>query len=181
MFKFFLKLLGGTRTRIRILGSGSIKKNHRNANATDSGSGRGPDPRIIPNWMRMHLDPDSWIRIQEFLCGPQIRIGSVRPPPPDLIGLELLLYVKVTRHLRHLWEPGNAMPWSRTIPSRSGDPKLTDTMFYHYHLTVNPPELTRNGRLFVSARSVSLGLFLRMTRCRVGIFNADKPEFPDVC
>ncbi len=46
-------------------------------NATDSGSGRGPDPRIIPNLMRMHVDPDSWIRIQEFLCGPQIRIGSV--------------------------------------------------------------------------------------------------------
>jgi hypothetical protein len=41
---------------------------------------------------------------------------------------------------------------------------------YHYHLMVNPPELTRNGRLFVSARSVSLGFSLRMTRCRVGIF-----------
>ncbi len=46
-------------------------------NATDPGSGRGPDPRIIPNLMRMHVDPDSWIWIQEFLCGPQIRIESV--------------------------------------------------------------------------------------------------------
>ncbi len=46
MFKFFLKLLGVTRTRIRILGSGSVK-NAENAN--DSGSGRSPDPQIIPN------------------------------------------------------------------------------------------------------------------------------------
>ena len=32
------------------------------------------------------------------------------------------------------------------------------------------PELTQNGRLLISARSVSLGLFLRMTRCRVWDF-----------
>ncbi len=58
MFKIFQKLLGVTRTRIRILGSGSVKKNSsKPKNANDSGSGRGPDPRIIPNWMRMHLDP----------------------------------------------------------------------------------------------------------------------------
>ncbi len=123
MFKIFLKLLGVTRTRFRILGSGSVKKFIKTENANDSGSGRGPDLGIIPNWMRMHLDLDSWIRIQEFLCGPQIRIGcTIRygSPPPDLIGLEPLLYVRVARHLGHPWEAGNAMPCSRTMPSRSG-------------------------------------------------------------
>ena len=59
MFKIFLKLLCVTRTRIRILGSGSVKKFIKTENANDSGSGRGPDPRIIPNYMRMHPDPDS--------------------------------------------------------------------------------------------------------------------------
>jgi hypothetical protein len=49
MFKIFLKLLGETRTRIRILGSGSIKKLIEMQNATDSGSRRGPDPQIILN------------------------------------------------------------------------------------------------------------------------------------
>ena len=44
MFKFFLKLLGVTRTRIRILGSGSVKKFIKTENANDSGSGRGLDP-----------------------------------------------------------------------------------------------------------------------------------------
>ena len=63
-------------------GSGSsdpdpLKKLIEMQNATDSGSGRGLDPRIIPKLMRMHMNPDSWIRIQEFLCGPQISIGSV--------------------------------------------------------------------------------------------------------
>ncbi len=59
MLKFFLKLLGETRTRIQILGSGSIKKLIEMQNATDSGSERGPDPQIIPNLMRLHVDPDS--------------------------------------------------------------------------------------------------------------------------
>ena len=38
---FFLKLLGVTRTRLRILGSGSVKKFIKTENANDSGSGRG--------------------------------------------------------------------------------------------------------------------------------------------
>ena len=49
-------------------------------------------------------------------------------------------------------------------------PNLRNTMFYHYHLTVKSPELTWIGGLLISARSVSLGLFLRMTRCRVWDF-----------
>jgi hypothetical protein len=47
------------------------------------------------------LNPDSGI----FMRTPDShRIRTVRygPPPPDLIGLELLMYVKVTRHLDHL-------------------------------------------------------------------------------
>ncbi len=47
--KIFLKLLFVTRTRIRILESGSTKKFIKTENANDSGSGRGPDPRIVPN------------------------------------------------------------------------------------------------------------------------------------
>ena len=46
--KFFLKLLCVTRTRFRILGSGSVKKSIKTEKAYDSGSGRGPDPRIVP-------------------------------------------------------------------------------------------------------------------------------------
>ncbi len=90
MFKFFLKLLGETQTRIRILGSGSIKKLIEMQNATDSGSGRGPDLRIIPNLMRIHVDPDSriFMRTPDLHQNRTIRYG---PPPPDLIGLELLL------------------------------------------------------------------------------------------
>ncbi len=112
------------RTRIRILGSGSVKKfiktekckwfrirmwsgsaNHTKLNANASGFGfLNPDSG---NFMRT---PDShWVRT--------VRYG---PPPPDLIGLEPLLYVRVTRHLDHPWGAGNAMPCSRTMPSRSG-------------------------------------------------------------
>jgi hypothetical protein len=53
------------------------KKVIKMQNANNSGSGRGPDPRIIPIAMRMHTDSDSRVRIQEFLCGSQIRNGSV--------------------------------------------------------------------------------------------------------
>jgi hypothetical protein len=49
MIKIFLKLLGVTRTRIRILGSGSIRNSSKMQNANDSRSGRGQDHRIIPN------------------------------------------------------------------------------------------------------------------------------------
>ncbi len=40
-------------------------------------SGCGPDPQIESKVMRIGPDSDSQIRIQEFLCWPQIRIGSV--------------------------------------------------------------------------------------------------------
>ncbi len=113
-----------TWTRIWILGSGSVKKfiktekckwfrirtwsgsaNHTKLNANASGSG--------------FLNPDSGI----FMRTPDLhRVRTVRygPPPPDLIGLELLMYVRVTRHLDDLWETGNATPLSRTMSSRSG-------------------------------------------------------------
>jgi hypothetical protein len=58
-------------------------------------------------------------------------------------------------------------------------PKPAKYHVYHYHLTVNPPELTRNGGLLISARSVSLGFSLRISRCRGWNFHADKPEFLD--
>ncbi len=126
------------------LRSGSVKKNSsKQKNANDSGSGRGPDPGIVPNRMRMHLDPDSWIRIQKFFMQTSdshwVRTVRYEPPPPDLIGLEPLLYVRVTRHLDHLWGTGFAMPCSRTMPSRSGKSQTRKHYVYHYHLTVNFP------------------------------------------
>jgi hypothetical protein len=163
MFKFFLKLLGETRTRIRILGSGSIKKLIKPQSADDSGSGRGPDRQIIPKECKC-----MWLR--------WIRYG---PPPPDPIGLELFL-CRVTRHLGHLSGPGNAMPWVWTIPSRSGKPQTHDAIFYHYHIMVISPELTRYGRASIPTRPVSLGLFLRMPRCRVGILMLISLSFSDV-
>jgi hypothetical protein len=48
-------------------------------NADKNRSGRDPDPRIKLNATQLGMDPDSWIRLCEFLCGPQIRIGSVCP------------------------------------------------------------------------------------------------------
>ncbi len=41
-----------------------------------SGSGGGPDLRMGPKVIQMSPDLDSRVRIQEFLFGPQIRIGS---------------------------------------------------------------------------------------------------------
>ncbi len=167
MFKIFLKLLGVTQTQIRILGSGSVKKFIKTENANDSVSRRGPDPRITPNWIRMHLDPDSWIRIQEFLCGPQIRIGSVPhgtgSPPPDLIGLEPLLYVGVTRHLDHPWEAGNAMPCSPTMPSRSGKSQTRKIPCLPLPSYGKPsPEPTRHERDIYFSPA-----------CRFGVFSQD--------
>ncbi len=142
-------------------------------------------------WIRIlesgFLNPDSWIRILEsrfrnFYADPRFASDPyrmVRTPPSDLIGLELLMYVRVTRHLDHLWGTGNAMPCSWTMPSRSGKSQTRKHHVYHYHLTVNSPEPTRHGRASIPVRLAGLGFFLRMTRCRVWDFNADKPEFLD--
>ncbi len=165
MFKIFLKLLDVTRTRIRILGSGSVKKFIKTENANDFGFGRGPEPRIVPNQMRnasgsRFLNADSGI----FMRTPDShRVRTVRygPPPLDLIGLEPLFYVRVTRHLDHLWGAGYAMACSRTMPSRSGKSQTCKILYhvYHYHLTVNPPEPTRHGRASIPVWLVGLGFF----------------------
>ncbi len=84
-----------------------------------------------------------------------------------------------TRHLDHPWEAGNAMPCSRTMPSRSGKSQTCKYHVYHYHLTVNSPEPTRHERASISVRLAGLGFPLRMTRCRVWDFHADMPEFLD--
>jgi hypothetical protein len=63
--------------------------NHTKLNANASGSG--------------FLNPDSGI----FMLTPDShRIRTIRygPPPPDLIGLELLMYARVTRHLEIICE-----------------------------------------------------------------------------
>jgi hypothetical protein len=70
-----------------------------------------PDPDVVRIRESYQTECECiWIRILEsgfrnFMRTPDShRIRTVRygPPPPDLIGLELLLYVRVTRHLRHL-------------------------------------------------------------------------------
>ncbi len=78
MFQIFLKLLGVTRTRIRILGSGSVKKIHQNRKMQMI-----PDPDVVRIRESYQIECECiWIRILEsrfrnFLCGPQICIGSV--------------------------------------------------------------------------------------------------------
>ncbi len=64
-----------------------IRESYPKLNVNASGSG--------------FLNPDSGIfmRTQDSHRIRNIRYG---PPPPDLIGLEPLLYVRVTRHLDHL-------------------------------------------------------------------------------
>ena len=79
MFKIFLKLLCVTRTRIRILGSGSVKKIHQNRKMQMI-----PDPDVVRIRESYQTKGECLrIRILEsgfgiFLCGPQIRIGPVR-------------------------------------------------------------------------------------------------------
>ena len=79
MFKFFLKLLCVTRTRIRILESGSVRKIHQNRKKQMI-----PDPDEVRIRESYQTKGECLrIRILEsgfrtFLCGPQIRIGSVR-------------------------------------------------------------------------------------------------------
>ncbi len=71
-----------------------------------------PDPDHV--WIRESYQIECeciWMRILEsgfrnFYADPRFALDpyhTVRygPPPPDLIGLELLLYVRVTRHLVH--------------------------------------------------------------------------------
>ena len=78
MFKFFLKLLCVTRTRIRILGSGSVKISSKQKMQTI------PDPDVVRIRESYQIKGECLqIRILEsgfgtFLCGPQIRIGSVQ-------------------------------------------------------------------------------------------------------
>jgi hypothetical protein len=95
MFKIFLKLLGVTRTRIRILGSGSIKKFIKTAKCkwfrirTWSGSANHTKLNANASGSRfLNLDSGIFMRTPDSHRICTIRYG---PPPPDLIGLELLL------------------------------------------------------------------------------------------
>jgi hypothetical protein len=94
MLKMFQKLLIEMRTRIRILRSGSIKKLIEMHHATDSESGRVRICELYQTQCEC-----MWIRIPEsgfklFMRTPdshRIRTIQYGPPPPDPIGLELLL------------------------------------------------------------------------------------------
>jgi hypothetical protein len=100
MFKIFLQLLG--MTRIQILGSGSVKKFIKTENDNDS------DPDVVRIRESYQIECEcTWIWILEsgfrnFYADPRFASDpSYGSPPPDLIGLEPLLYVRVTRHLDH--------------------------------------------------------------------------------
>ncbi len=132
------------------------------------------------------MNPDSGI----FMRTPDshrirtIRYGST---PPDLIGLELLMFCKGIRHLDHPRGTGNAMPCSRTnaiqvrqVPNPPSLPCLPGLPCLPLPSCGKPfPESSRPGRASISVRVGGLGVHLRMTRCRGWDFHADKPEFPD--
>jgi hypothetical protein len=66
-----------------------------------------PDPDVVRIRKSYQIKCECiWIWILESgLRTPDShRVRTIRygPPPPDLIGLEPLLYVRVTRHLDHL-------------------------------------------------------------------------------
>ncbi len=124
MFKIFLKLLGVTRTRIRILGSGSVKKFIKTENANDSQirtwSGSANHTKLNANASGSgFLNPDSGIFMQ---TSDSHRIRTIRygSPPPDLIGLELLLFVRVPDIYIIHEEQGMLCPAAGPMPSRSG-------------------------------------------------------------
>ena len=100
MFKIFLKLLGVARTRIRILGSGSVKKFIKNRKMQMI-----PDPDVVRIRKSYQTKGECLgIRILEsgfrtFLCGPQIRIGSVPYGTDPLLRFQLgpsHVFVRVT-------------------------------------------------------------------------------------
>ena len=88
------------------------QKSSNTQNAYKSGYGCGPDPRIELKVMRIGPDSDSRIRIQEFLCGPQIRIGSVPYGTVPLLQIQLgckHFLCKGTYQLGHLVEARDAI------------------------------------------------------------------------
>ena len=99
MFKIFLKLLCVTRTRIRILGSGSVK------NSSKQKMQMIPDPDEVRIRESYQIKGECLrIRILEsgfgtFLCGHQIRIGSVQYGTDPLLRFQLgpsHVFVRVT-------------------------------------------------------------------------------------
>ncbi len=139
MFKIFLKMLGVTRTRIRILGSGSVKKFIKTENANDSGSGSANHTKLNANASGSgFLNPESGI----FMRTPDShRIRTIRygPPPPDLIGLEPLLYIRVPGILIIHGRQGMLCPAAGPCHPGTASPKPAKYHVYHYHVTVNLP------------------------------------------
>jgi hypothetical protein len=82
MFKIFLKLLGVTRTRIRILGSGSVKKIHQNRKMQMT-----PDPDVVRIRELYQTECECiWIRILEsrfrnFYADPRFPSGPYGTDP----------------------------------------------------------------------------------------------------
>jgi hypothetical protein len=107
--------------RIRMW-SGSANRTKLNANASGSGF-------LIPDSGIFYADP-------RFASDPY---HTVRIPSSGSDWARTSLVCKGTRHLDHPWGAGNAMPCSRTMPSRSGKSQTRKYHVYHYHLTVNFP------------------------------------------
>jgi hypothetical protein len=80
------------------------------------------------------MDPDSWIRIQDFLCGPQIRIGSVPCITDPLLRIQLgCKHSSCVKGIKFKASGGPEIPcpeflWT-TVFSRGSGPK-TPIPFY---------------------------------------------------
>ena len=139
-------------------------------NANNSGSGRGPDLRIIPKLMRMHMDPDSWIRIQEFLCGLQIRIGSVPNGTDPLLriqsGFKLFMCKGNSASRASEWtREYYALCHLRSGPYHPGPvpPKLSNTILYYHFMVISWTHTVWKG--IHSTPAHEFGTTVRMPRC----------------
>ncbi len=160
-----------TRTRIRILGSGSVKKFHQNRKCKwfriRTWSGSANHTKLNANASGSgFLNPDSGI----FMRTPdshRIRTITVWIPSSGSDWARTSLVCKGTRHLDHPWGAGNAMPCSRTnaiqvrqVPNLLEIPCLP--LPSCGKLPWIPPAW--KGIYFSPARG--FGVSLRMTRCR---------------
>ena len=125
-----------TRTRIRILESGSIKCTSKHKTQKDSGSGPSPDPRIIPKLKANasgsgFLNPDSGIFFMRTPDSHRIRTVSVRIHSFGT-NRALLMFCRGAWHLDYP-PKAYAMPMTGPNANRSGwSPQSSSLLPAHY-------------------------------------------------